>query len=182
MPAEVPYISADEARLKSWSSRIRELAGDARLKVGIVWAGNVKPDAARTCPLENLAPLAQFTEVAFFSLQKGEAAAEASSPPGGMRLTSLSDELKDFADTAAAMQNMDLILTIDTAAAHLAGALGRPTWTMLPYVADWRWLEDRADSPWYPTMRLFRQRSRGDWPGVVAQIIDSLRDLIAKCG
>ena len=140
------------------------------MKVGLVWAGNQKPDPHRTCGPQKLAPLAKVPGVVFFSLQKPDAGPHASTRPPGLDLVDLSANLRDFADTAAAMMNLDLILTIDTAAAHLAGALGRPTWTLLPWAADWRWLSGRRDSPWYPTMRLFRQPNKGDWQSVIAQV------------
>jgi tetratricopeptide (TPR) repeat protein len=175
VPNQVPYLFVDDDRLK----RFKELTRDpnARLRIGLTWAGNIKPDPARTCPLENLAPLASIAGVTFFSLQKGDN--EKDGPPPGMKLIRLSDDLKDFSDTAAAMMNLDLILTIDTAAAHLAGALGRPTWTILPWASDWRWLTDRDDSPWYPSMRLFRQPIRGDWSSVTARVTDELRRRLA---
>jgi hypothetical protein len=172
VPNEVPYLFVDDERMAKFKQLTRDPG--AKLRVGITWAGNIKPDPARTCPLENFAPLASIQGVTFFSLQKGEPEADADRPPPGLKLIKLSDELKDFADTAAAMLNLDLILTIDTAGAHLAGALGRPTWTILPWACDWRWLTDREDSPWYPTMRLFRQPTRGDWASVIAQVADEL--------
>jgi hypothetical protein len=126
--------------------------------------------------LAQLAPLAQVPGVRFFSLQIGEAAAEAKikTPPAGMELVDWTNELKDFADTAALIANLDLVIAVDTAVAHLAGAMGKPVWTLLPFVAEWRWLLDRQDSPWYPSMRLFRQSSRGDWDSVVARVADAL--------
>lgn len=172
VPARVPYLGVEDVRLEAWKRRLE--APDARLRVGLVWAGNTKPDPLRTCPLVKLAALARAPGVTFFSLQKRENTREADSPPQGMRLIDVSDELKDFADTAAAMLNLDLIITIDTGAAHLAGALGRPTWTLLPWACDWRWLDDRDDSPWYPTMRLFRQPRRGDWASVATRVADEL--------
>lgn len=173
IPSNVPYITVDEARHAHWKAKI-QAAGEG-FKVGIVWAGNVKPDVGRTCPIAHFAPLAAIDGVTFVSLQKRETPPSMEAPPEGMRFVDVSADLKDFADTASAMANLDLILTIDTAAAHLAGALGRPTWTLLPWAADWRWLNDRSDSPWYPTMRLFRQPARGDWDSVVNQIAEELR-------
>ncbi len=175
LPAVVPYVGVDSDRLLHWKQKL-DVAGGG-MKVGLVWAGNVKPDPARTCPLENLHPLWQLQGLTFFSLQKGGNAREAASTMTGVRLIDVSEDLRDFADTAAAMANLELILTVDTAAAHLAGALGRPTWTLLPWAADWRWLSDRQDSPWYPTMRLFRQPTRGDWATVVTRITRELSSL-----
>jgi ADP-heptose:LPS heptosyltransferase len=124
--------------------------------------------------LAKLAPLGQAPGVRFFSLQKGEAAAEAKTPPAGMELTDWTEELKDFADTAALIANLDLVIAVDTAVVHLAGAMGKPVWTLLPYVPDWRWLLERQDSPWYASMRLFRQPCREDWDSVIAQVVEAL--------
>ncbi len=112
-----------------------------------------------------------------FSLQKGPAATAARAPLGGRTLTDLADHLTDFAQTAAIVANLDLVISVDTAVAHLAGALGRPVWTLLPFVPDWRWLMGREDSPWYPTMRLFRQERPGDWEGVFARVAAALREV-----
>lgn len=172
LPNEVPYLSVDAARQEKWKSRLASIGSGK--KIGLVWAGNVKPDSGRTCPLENLAPLAQIPELTFISLQSKENPRGDDAPPAGMKLHDVSQDLKDFAETAAAMMNLDLIITIDTAAAHLAGALGRPAWVLLPFAADWRWMEDREDSPWYPTLRLFRQSARGDWAAVGKRVAEEL--------
>jgi tetratricopeptide (TPR) repeat protein len=176
IPSRVPYVAAEPARVAAWRKR---LAADgpvaAGMKVGLVWAGNQKPDPARTCPLSAFAPLAGVAGVQFYSLQKGDAAAEARRRPDGLALLDLSDALHDFADTAAAIANMDLIISVDTSVAHVAGALGKPVWTLLPYLADWRWGVDRADSPWYPTMRLFRQLKLGEWSDVMERVAGALK-------
>jgi hypothetical protein len=124
--------------------------------------------------LATLAPLGRLPAVQFVSLQKGSAASEAQSPPQGMQLVDWTAELKDFADTAALIANLDLVIAVDTAAAHLAAAMGKPVWTLLTFVPDWRWLLVREDSPWYPSMRLFRQPSRGDWDSVISRAADAL--------
>src|SRR5206468_12306382 len=113
--------------------------------------------------------------VTFFSLQKGERAAEIAAGGYAAQLIDLGPHLGDFADTAAAMSCLDLIIAVDTAVVHLAGALGKPAWVLLPFAPDWRWLLGRADSPWYPTLRLFRQPSRGQWQTPIAQIVEELR-------
>ena len=112
--------------------------------------------------------------VRFFRLQTSEPAAQAKTPPPDMEIVDLTQELMDFADTAAFIANLDLVIAVDTAVAHLAGAMGKPVWTLLPFVPDWRWLRERADSPWYPSMRLFRQPSSGDWDSVMGQVVAEL--------
>ena len=169
VPADVPYLRPDEALSEDWAKRI----GDGRgLKVGLVWRGNPEQavNRVRSCPPELLAPLVRVPGVSLFSLQKG-------ADPAPEWLSDLGGELGDFADTAAAMSQLDLVISICTATAHLAGALGRPLWIPLAFAADWRWLQDRDDSPWYPTARLFRQRSPDDWEGVVARLAGELEAL-----
>jgi ADP-heptose:LPS heptosyltransferase len=147
------------------------------LKIGLAWAGNptFSSDQTRSLSLGRLALLAVVEGATFYSLQKGPAAAQAAAPPAGLRLVNLSADLHDFADTAAVISLMDLVISTDTSVAHLAGALARPVWTMLRFAPDWRWLTDRDDSPWYPSMRLFRQPAKGDWDGVINQVVQALR-------
>jgi len=180
IPAEIPYLSADSTLLKAWQGR---LAGEpAALRVGIVWAGDPghRHDRNRSLALGELAPLARIDGVRFYSLQKGEAARQAQAPPVEMRLTDWTGDLNDFADTAALIVGLDLIVSVDTAVAHLAGALGKTTWVLLPFAADWRWLLARQDSPWYPTMRLFRQSRPGAWDGPVNQAAAALGELVSR--
>jgi TPR repeat/Glycosyltransferase family 9 (heptosyltransferase)/Tetratricopeptide repeat len=175
VPNIVPYLYADGQDAKKWQQRLDDHLPNMKMgKVGLVWAGNLKPNRNRSMELQCLAPLGQVPGVRFFSLQKGEASAQAKIPPAGMELVDWTDQLTDFADTAAMIADLDLIITIDTAVAHLAGAMGKPVWTMLPFNPDWRWLLEREDSPWYPTMRLFRQSTRGDWDSVIKQVTDAL--------
>jgi hypothetical protein len=166
IPANVPYLEAKPA--ESWG----------RAAVGLVWAGNQAHanDRNRSLTLPELAPLGQVPGVNFFSLQKGPQATELLASPPGLRITDLAGNLVDFADTAAAILGLDLVITVDTAVAHLAGALGRKVWTLLPFAPDWRWLLDREDSPWYPTMRLFRQPRPGDWATVIEDVAARLSD------
>lgn len=178
IPATIPYLQAPADRIEKWAAL---LPGDG-LRVGLVWKGNplFENDADRSLPgLEVLAPLWEVAGVRFISLQKGAGEHEAIQPPGGLTLIDLGTHLTDFADTAAVISGLDLVISIDTAAAHLAGALGKKCWVMLPdYKADWRWLKDRGDSPWYPgTMRLFRQPSMGGWTTVVAEMSLALQRL-----
>jgi tetratricopeptide (TPR) repeat protein len=166
IPAIVPYLAAEPGDVGRWRTR---LAGDGR-KVGLVWAGSPGHinDSNRSLDPARLAPLLAVPGVRFYSLQLGRSGRL----PSGV--ADLAPELHDFADTAAALDALDLLITVDTSAAHLAGALGRPVWTLLPFAPDWRWLERRDDAPWYPTMRLFRQSARGDWQGVIARVADAL--------
>ncbi|CAN5402624.1 tetratricopeptide repeat protein [soil metagenome] len=174
VPRDVPYLFAEPDRVAAWQRKFSESGNKKR--VGIIWAGNAKPDANRNIPARLLMPLAGVADatVQFFSLQKRDAATY-TAPPPELNLIDLAPQLTDFLETAAIMSAMDLIITIDTATAHLAGGLGRPTWTLLPFAPDWRWQLDREDSPWYPTMKLFRQSKEHDWTDVIAKVADELK-------
>jgi len=178
IPQTVPYLHADAAEAALWGERLAGLGSS--LKVALVWAGNPtnKNDRKRSLKLASLAPLAEVPGVRFISLQKGDATAEARTLPAGVALIDVAEDLKDFADTAALLANLDLVISVDTAVVHLAGAMGRPVWTLLPFAPDWRWLLGRADSPWYPTMRLFRQPAIGDWDAVIAEVREQLQLLV----
>lgn len=168
IPNAVPYLRAPEAHLERWRSR---LGPRERPRVGLAWSGStaLRNDRNRTLALAQLAPIRELP-FAFFSLQKevrpGDAAALVTGPP----IASFAGELADFRDTAALVELMDLVISVDTALAHLAGALAKPVWVLLPWSPDWRWLLDRDDSPWYPTARLWRQAAPGDWSGVIDRI------------
>jgi FkbM family methyltransferase len=169
IPAPIPYLSPDPARVQSWRERLAE---ESRFKIGIVWKGNRehKRDRDRSVPLAEFAPLARLPGVALFSLQVGEGCDQLAT--ANLPLTDLGccfDPLS-LADLAAVLVNIDLLVSVDTAPAHLAGALGVPVWMALPLAPDWRWLLGREDTPWYPTMRLFRQRHYGEWSGVFERI------------
>lgn len=172
VPNELPYLAPDPALTARWAER---LAGLGRPRVGLVWATNRLSKTARCRSLAPaaLAPLAGAADVRFVGLQKGEAA-EATAAPPGLDLLNIGPELDDFADTAAVLAHLDLLISVDTSVAHLAGALGRPVWVLLPFSPDWRWLLDREDSPWYPTARLFRQPRLGDWTSVIARVAAAL--------
>jgi len=184
IPASTPYLKADPQKVARWSERIRAAGGDGALKVGIAWAGRPSHpnDRARTLRWSQLQPLTQIPGVALVSLQKEIPAADRAEFPGGLGALDLSAELGDFGDTAAVIESCDLVVTIDSSAAHLAGALGKPAWAMLPWVGDWRWLLDRDDTPWYPTLRLFRQPSRGDWTATIARVAQELATLPKASG
>lgn len=175
IPQQVPYLFADANAVTRWRDKIAH--GTPSFNVGLAWAGNKthKNDRKRSLKLEALAPLGRVPGVRFYSLQKGDPAQQALMPPPGMQIIDWTNELDDFADTAALVANLDLVIAVDTAVAHLAGALGIPVWTLLPFAPDWRWLLDRDDSPWYPTMRLFRQTVPGDWDSVIEVVCDALR-------
>jgi len=180
IPADVPYLAADAERTASWRARLPATP----LKVGLVWAGRPehKRDRWRSLDLAALSPLGAVPDVVFVSLQKGPAAEQARTPPPGLTLIDPTAELVDFVDTAALVAALDLVIAVDTSVAHLAGALGKPVWLLLPAMPDWRWLLGRADSPWYPTARLFRQPSRGDWPRVVQDVTAALRQIAKADG
>ncbi len=184
IPASLPYLQADSVKRELWASRMSQECGPGALRVGLAWKGNPRfeNDADRSLPdLATLAALGAIEGVHFFSLQKGAGESEAASPPAGLRLTNLGPLIGDFADTAAIIASLDLVICVDTAVAHLAGAMGKACWVMLPdYKTDWRWLAGRRDSPWYPgVMRLFRQSAMGDWTTVVAEVQAALRALAA---
>jgi hypothetical protein len=178
MPAAVPYLAADPDLVESWR---KELSFSDGFKVGVVWQGNPKnaADRRRSVPLRQFEPLAHVEGVRLFSLQKGTGAEQLAEATGRFPVIDYGSRLDvrtgAFVDTAAAMKGLDLVISCDTAAAHLAGALGVPVWVPLSFAADWRWLLDREDSPWYPTLRLFRQEKLGDWGPVFARMAAELR-------
>jgi tetratricopeptide (TPR) repeat protein len=176
IPAPIPYIHAPPQAASRLGAVIDE---DDGLKVGLAWAGSPRHfrDKDRSVAFAALAPILAVKGVRFFSLQLGAAAREASAS-----LTDLALELTDFAQTAGAIANLDLVISVDTAVAHLAGAMGKRVWIMLPFVPDWRWLLEREDSPWYPTARLFRQKTRGDWGPVIGEIAAMLPNEHALVG
>ena len=180
IPAAVPYLAAAPERIEAWARRL----GSGGFKIGVNWASGHSSDLhfkKRDIPLANFAALAAIPGVRLISLQKGPAVAEISQIAFRDRIAMVDadmDESADyFLDTAAVMMSLDLVITCDTSIAHLAGALARPAFVALPAVADWRWLLDRDDSPWYPTLKLFRQRKRGDWSDVFARIAQLVRAL-----
>ena len=175
MPMAAPYLGADPGLRAAWRER---LGVSSNRRVGLAWAGSPKHqnDGRRSIEAEQFLPFLRTSCVSFFSLQVR--------PPGALPqaladagVIDLTAHITDFADTAALMAELDLIITVDTAAAHLAGALGRPVWTLLPFVPDWRWGLEREGTPWYPTMRLFRQPSPGDWDSVIGRVAEELAAL-----
>jgi hypothetical protein len=182
IPRRVPYLEADPDAIERWRSIISQppVAG---LRIGLVWAGarrQDQPHAAaidqrRSMRLTQMAPLGMVPDCVFVSLQLGPPAAETQTAP--FPLIDVAGQLIDFAETAALVASLDLIISVDTAVAHVAGALGKPVWLLSRHDACWRWGRDRADTPWYPTMRLFRQTTPGDWPGVMQRVTRALIEL-----
>jgi tetratricopeptide (TPR) repeat protein len=175
IPGEVPYLHADSTRTMRW----RQKLGTAGFKIGICWDG--RSDKTRSFPLAMFEPISQIPGVRLISLHKGAGEEQLLGPPAGVKVETLGDKFdppgESFLDTAAVMKNCDLVLTCDTSVAHLAGALALPVWVVLKWQAEWRWLLDRNDCPWYPTMRLFRQKSRGDWAAPFREVEDELRKI-----
>jgi Flp pilus assembly protein TadD len=180
IPSSTAYLQAETQEIERWRKRFPDSCPDSKL--GLAWAGQSAHtnDRNRSVPLSLLVPLSHVPGLNFYSLQKGDRAMQAQNPPGGMKLVDWTQELRDFSDTAALIANLDLVITVDTAVAHLAGAMGKPVWLLLPFVPDWRWMMDREDSPWYPTMRLFRQKAIGQWEEVVERVSEALRSFVPR--
>jgi len=205
VPASIPYLKTDPGLVEQWRRKLKvhcrvggvfgthrdELVGSEdsthptnTFKVGIAWQGNPTflDDNLRSMPLKCFAPLAAVPGVQLISLQKGPGTDQLQSLNGDFSVVDIGDQLdaanRSFVDTAAIMKSLDLVISSDTSVAHLAGALGLPVWVALPFVPDWRWLLHRPDTPWYPTMRLFRQTRRGDWDGVFQRMAAELNELV----
>jgi Tfp pilus assembly protein PilF len=176
IPGTVPYLRADPDRAAAWRARLRDLVQPNLRRIGIVWAGRPthNNDSNRSAALATFAPLAALDEIALVSLQKGPGRAAIATYFDRAPLFNLGAAIVDFVDTMAIIEALDLVVTVDTSVAHLAGAMGKPVWVLLPYAPDWRCLLDRSDSPWYPTARLFRQPRSGDWGSVAHQVADAL--------
>lgn len=182
VPAKIPYLVADAGLVQQWQHEFDRQPG---FKIGIAWQASTQSptNRSRSIPLIQFAGVARLDGVRLYSLQKGPGAEQLRTLSGQMAVTDLGSKLDEtsgaFMETAAVIRNLDLVITPDTAVAHIAGGLGAPVWVALPFVPDWRWLLHREDSPWYPTMRLFRQTERGDWTGPFERIVDEVRKLIA---
>jgi tetratricopeptide (TPR) repeat protein len=186
IPSSTPYLFADREAVHAWRERI-DLPADSRLKVGLVWAGGNRPhvaelrknDARRSITFAQLAPILDVPNVRFFSLQKGAAAQQLSESDSRERVEDYTEYLNDFADTAALVSQLDLVISVDTSTAHLAGALDKPVWILNRFDTCWRWMLERSDTPWYPSTRLFRQPALGDWASVMQHARDVLAALSA---
>jgi hypothetical protein len=176
IPADVPYLHPLAADVAAWRDRLGELSAGAGLRVGLVWAGNPyhRNDHNRSIDWEAVAPLLAVRGVDFFSLLLGPAREALKREPRGV--VDLGDFLSDYYETACAVMALDLVICVDTSVAHLAGALGKRVFLMLPVHFDWRWLVGREDSPWYPTMRIFRQKTPKSWPEVIGRVVEALRE------
>jgi len=172
IPAEIPYLYPDLTRAASWADRLRGVCPLGARRVGLAWAGRPthNDDMNRSMGLGALAELAELPGIAWISLQKGPAREQLSGVSWPAPLIDIGHATLDFDDTVAVIAGLDLVLTVDTVIAHLAGAMGKPVWIMLPYAPDWRWMLNRADSPWYPSARLFRQKAPKDWASVISAV------------
>jgi len=169
IPKTTPYLNPDPVLREKWAGK---LATDTDLKVGLAWAGRPThvSDHLRSMKLSQFAPLSEVPGITFYNLQKGAGSEQAIAPPTGMRWVDLIRDIDDLAETASLISQLDLVITVDSAVAHLAGALGKPVWILTRFAPDWRWMLQRENSPWYPTARLFRQTAPGDWATVVERV------------
>jgi tetratricopeptide (TPR) repeat protein len=177
IPARIPYLKASDERISRWRSRLAHIAAP---RIAIAWAGRVTHpnDRNRSIALARLAPLFMLDTVSFVGIQSELRSEDEKVLAGIPRITHIGEELRDFDDTAAVLTLVDLVVSVDTAVANLAGAMGRPTWILLPFSPDWRWMLGRTDSPWYPTARLYRQSALGEWDGVIARVRDDLKAML----
>jgi hypothetical protein len=177
LPGQVAYLSPDPALVQTWAARLDAALPPGTRRVALAWAGRPthNNDRNRSIHLNQLAPLARVPGLSFVSLQKGPAAAQCRDWQGEATLLDLDAEITSFEDSAAILQSVDLLVAVDTSVVHLAGALGRPARVMLPFAPDWRWLLERTDSPWYPSVQLFRQKAPRDWDGLIAEVAASLQ-------
>jgi len=175
IPAKIPYLYAQAEKSDFWKEKMKRGA----VKIGLIWAGNKLHinDANRSCSLDRFNWLQDISNISIFSLQKTVSPAEETRLKK-MRAENFGPDFKDFSDTAAVIGDLDMVITVDTAVAHLAGAMGKTTWILLPFDPDWRWMTERLDSPWYPTVRLYRQRQPGDWDGVMSTVCRALKDRV----
>ncbi len=177
IPKEKEYLSVDQSLVELWSKNI---TGKNTIKAGIVWAGNPTHtnDKNRSCSLKTFIPFLSVPGIDFYSLQKGSASDQLDNCKE--QITNIAEKINTLEDTAAIISNLDLVITIDSSVAHLAGALGKPVWVLIPFLPDWRWMLDRKDSPWYPSMKLFRQQNTGQWNGVIMEVKNNL-EKISNC-
>ena len=179
-----PYLQADPTAAAAWAARLQ---ADG-LRAGLVWAGQAKhwgqgfasANRHHNIGLADFSPLSAVRDVQFVSLQAGSAGAQTQEPPLGMKVTDPMNDVHDFADTAAIIANLDVVISVDTSVAHLAGAMGKPVFLLSRFDNCWRWLQGRTDSPWYPSMTIFRQPRPGDWGAVMHRAGSSLASLVTR--
>ena len=178
IPCKIPYLHAEPAPTAYWRTRV----DPEYFKVGLVWAGSdlYGNNQNRSCRLEHFAPLAKIEGVKLYGLQKGNAAKQVEELSSDMEVIGLGEEFEDFTNTAGAIENMDLVISVDTSVLHLAGAMGKNVWALIAFEPEWRWMLDRQESPWYPTMRLFRQKKRQDWDELFGRVGEQLEILVGK--
>jgi tetratricopeptide (TPR) repeat protein len=181
IPAPIPYLRADPARVALWKQRLDGLVPEGFRRIGVIWAGRPthNNDRNRSALLTDFLPIANVPGIALLALQKGPKTGQAGGYYGRAPLINVGAEIQDYDDTMAILENLELVVMVDTSVAHLAGAMGRPVWMMLPRAPDWRWLLDREDTPWYPTLRLFRQTTVRRWDDVAKRIAVALREMPA---
>jgi tetratricopeptide (TPR) repeat protein len=171
IPTKCPYITVNPTLIKKWREKLQNHG--AKLKIGVVWA--TERDPSRSCPFNLFRYLTSIDGVTFYSLQKGESSKQAKNLQTMINLIDYTEEINNFSDTAALIENLDLVISVDTAVANLAGALGKSVWTLIPFIGDWKWVLNKNNNPiWYPTMRFFRQPSAGDWEPVIVKVKDEL--------
>ncbi len=182
IPVPIPYLRADPARAAQWAERLDGLVPRGFQRVGVIWAGRPthNNDRNRSALLADFRPLANLSEVVLLALQKGPKTDQAGAYYGRAPLINIGAEIADYDDTMAILDNLDLLVTVDTSVAHLAGAMGRPVWIMLPRAPDWRWLLDRSDTPWYPSVRLFRQQTSRRWDDVAHSVAAELAARVTR--
>ncbi|WP_051743374.1 tetratricopeptide repeat protein [Paraburkholderia fungorum] len=178
IPAPATYLHADSARAAAWQARLAQLPNPGLPRVGVVWAGGhsgMAEDKVRSMTSAQMAPLLALSHIRWISLQKTDDVSKRADTASQARLTDWTDEIADFADTAALIENLDLVISVDTSTAHLAAAMGKPVWLLNRFAGCWRWLRDRNDSPWYPTIRIFSQAQRGNWDEVLVRVAAALQ-------
>lgn len=187
LPISMPYLTASPEKLASWRPRLAksspERAAKARRRVGIVWSGGplLAHDRFRSIPIHAFEDLFRLSGISWYALQKGSQERETEGFELDFDVETFGPQIQGYADTLAILQSMDLLITVDSSVAHLAGAAGLPVWTLIPAYTDWRWMTDRTDSPWYPSMRLFRQRELGQWESVIHEVREALVDWCGNC-
>ena len=178
IPSKIPYIKCCQKKAEYWRKKL----ATSDFKVGIVWAGSPSHgnDSNRSCSLKYFESLTRIKEVRLYGLQKGQAAEQIEKFTDEIKITNLGNEFEDFTDTAGVIENLDLVISVDTSVLHLAGAMGKPVWALLPFAPEWRWMLNRKDSPWYPSMKLFRQKKWGQWKTVFRKVAEEIREIVSN--